>query len=214
MSSTEARHDTRADQDELSCLLLPALIHRANNATQLMSNLSTLARCGAGPSGLSWLEERSGDLADAARQVDQVGYLLAVVASASGADLLLERRAPRGLAWMTEAVGEALVREGRHMAAPTRPVPDLVAEVHEGWQLPWAVGALLAAAGLSGGDDETLEWQWLEDESSWVLVCACASPRAVAHLAGILEERLPESSLDVCERGWSWRVPAAWMRAH
>ena len=203
----------RMASDELASTLLPVLIHRMNNATQLMSNLSALARCGPAPGGVDWIEERAEDLAGTSREVDVLGYLLAVLASASGAKLLLERRAARGLEWMTEAVGEALHREGRALAPAARAVPDQSPRVANGWELCWAVGALLLAAGESSSADAPLEWQWLEQGESWVLVCAGEAPAGVTRLRALLTSRLPESSLDLRSEGWSWRVPAAWMGA-
>ncbi|MCB9916521.1 MAG: hypothetical protein H6828_15455 [Planctomycetes bacterium] len=192
--------------------LLPVLLHRANNAAQLMTALSSLARCGPAPSGLSWLEERANDLAQASHDVDELGYLLAVLASASGADLMLERREPRGLAWTTHAVGEALRRDERVLAPASHPVPDQL-PVHGGWELCWAAGSLLLVAGRAGAPGDVLEWQWLDEGTSWVLVGACAAPQAVEPLRAALAERCPESVLDVRGGGWSWRVPAAWLRA-
>jgi hypothetical protein len=195
----------------LTGTLLPVLIHRMNNATQLMSNLSALSRCGPGPSGKDWLEERAEDLAQTSREIDVLGYLLAVLASASGADLLLERRVPNGITLMTEAVGDALRRDGRALAGGCRPAPLQAPDVAHGWELCWAVGALLLAAGAESNADSPLEWQWLREADAWVLVCAGAAPTSVEQLEGRINARLPESSLDMRSEGWSWRVPAAWL---
>lgn len=212
MSSTQQSRETQAPQDELGAHLLPALIHRANNSTQLLSNLAVLARTGAGPGGLSWLDQRASDLQEASRNVDQVGYLLAVLASASGSNLLLERRAARGLGWMIAAVGEALARAGRRVAPHSQPTPEQAADVARGWELPWAAGALLLRSGLSCDEGTALEWQWLEEPTHWILVCACATPGTVSDLAPRISTLLPEAALDICPRGWSWRLPAAWLR--
>ncbi len=216
--------------DELASALLPVLIHRMNNATQMLSNLSSLARLGAAaPSGKDWLEERAEDLVQTSDSVDEIGYLLAVLASASGANLLLERRLPRGLSWMMSAVQDLLRRDGHAVASCSRPVPDQAPGVASGWELCWAVGALLLASAKREGQAllgqallgqplqcqplqcQPLQWQWLQEDDSWVLVCATTAASAVEGLRSQLAARLPESSLDVRSEGWSWRVPACWL---
>lgn len=201
----------RVTRDPLSEALLPVLVHRMNNTTQLLSNLrSVLQHAGE----RDWLGERAEDLASAYGDLDAAGYLMAVLASASGADLLLARREARGVAWMVEAVGEVVRREGGTFREPSRPVPEQAPDVHDGWQFAWGVGALLLASARACGERAaTCEWQLLEDSAAWVLVGSCVPSDEFASLAPTLAERLPEASLDVRREGWSWRVPATWLRS-
>jgi hypothetical protein len=199
--------------DGLAAALLPVLIHRMNNATQLMTNLSALAGYGPAPGGGDWLEERAEDLASTSREIDEVGYLLAVLASASGADLLLERRCELGLSWMTRLVADALRREGRSLAGGRHPIPGQRPGVGAGWELCWALGALLMTSGMSLPSGEALEWQWLDEGDSWVLVGASESSPAFRALLARVQERLPEGVFDARSEGWSWRIPAAWLTA-
>ena len=92
--------------DPLAEALFPVLIHRLNNATQVLSALN--AALGAGLDD-ALLGGSSENLAAASRDVHELGWLLGVLASAGGADLLLERRTLErgalrgdGLRWMLD----------------------------------------------------------------------------------------------------------------
>jgi hypothetical protein len=196
--------------DPLARLLLPVLVHRMNNTTQLLSNLQTLTRVAA---ETDWLSARAGDLEAATVDVDELGYLLAVVASASGADLLLERRVAEGLRIMIEAVTDVARRLGKELTRPCGPIPHQSANVRGGWELPWAVGALLLTAAVERSAEEHVDWQLLQENDSWVLVSSGTVADGFAGLRELLGERLPESHLDVRREGWSWRIPAGWLRA-
>jgi len=199
----------RAVTDPLAAALLPVLVHRMNNTTQLLSNLRAVLQHAG---GRDWLGERSGDLASAYTELDGAGYLLAVLSSACGADLLLARREPRGVALMVAAVGEVVRREGGRFVEPCRPLPDQAPGVHAGWQLAWGFGALLLGSARSCGLQGTaFEWQLLEESEAWVLVGSCVPADEFASLVPRLAERLPEAELDVRKGGWSWRLPAAWL---
>jgi len=196
--------------DPLADHLLPVLVHRMNNTTQLLSNLQALGKVSE---TTDWLSERSEDLADACGDMDRVGYLMAVVASACGADLLLERRESEGLRFVLEAVTDVARREGREIQRPANPLPLQAPHVHDGWQLPWALGSLLLLAALGLEEGSRLEWQLLEEGDSWVLVSSSCVEEGFHGLRERLAERLPECRLDVRREGWSWRVPAAWLRS-
>ncbi|HIL51093.1 MAG: hypothetical protein ABGY71_11495 [bacterium] len=203
---------SKTSADGLAEALLPVLIHSMNNATQLMANLSTLARSGQG-SSINWIESRADDLLASSREIDRVGYMLAVLASASGAELLGQRRVPEGLAWMTAAVAQAVRREGGALAEATHPVPLVRPGAAHGWEVCWAAGALLRAAAVGSSRAEPLEWQWLDEGDSWVLVCAGPATAEFKALGETVTRRLPEAELDLRSEGWSWRLPAAWLEA-
>jgi hypothetical protein len=194
--------------DPLAEQLLPVLMHRMNNTTQLLSNLEALGRV---TGGTDWVSERSQDLSSASVDVDEIGYLLAVVASAKGADLLLARRVAGGLRIMVDAVSDVARRRGRELRIPSHGVPEQSAHIHEGWELPWAVGALLLKAALNQAEGEPLDWQLLQEEGSWVLVSSGTMDDGFVGLRDLVLQRLPESHLDVRREGWSWRFPADWL---
>jgi hypothetical protein len=219
-SETESREGSTFEQgdeigaDVLAVRMLPVLMHRMNNATQLLSNLHAV---GQYVDGNDWLRTHATDLSECSCDIHESGYLLAVIASANGADLLLERREARGVHSMVSAVIDAVSRDGGHMRAPCRPLPDQAPDVLNGWELPWAFGTLLYASTLGqpaeGDKGATFDWQLLEEEDAWVLVSSTVPKDHFAAQHARIETLLPETQLDVCIEGWSWRLPAAWLRA-
>lgn len=195
--------------DPLTSGLLPVVIHQLNNATQLLANFQALLSLGGAE---ELLRSRSGDLADTAREVHQLGYVLAVIASSSGADLLLERREERGLAWIFDTVRDGLRRDGRDLAESPTPLPLLAPQVGEGWELPWAFAALLYSAGQLVAAGERVEWALEPLADGWQM-----------SLPGIRATDLDELSNWICERlrgaerigdsaDFGLRFPAAWLR--
>ena len=198
----------RPTGDPLAAHLLPVLMHRMNNATQLLSNLHAIQQHA---SERDWIRERADDLAQTSADIERLGYLLAVLASASGADLLLERRERRGLQILADAVTDAIRRSGGEVRPSNRPLPDQSPAVHDGWELPWGFGALLYHAARTSGKQEPFEWQLLQEANSWVLVSSWVPSDTFEALQPLLRERLPETQLDVCTQGWSWRLPLSWL---
>jgi hypothetical protein len=115
--------------DPLTSALLPVLLHRLNNATQILHGWNALLAVSRSA------DERAGaDLAFASQVVDETGWVLAVLASASGADLLLARRERRGLAPLLEVVRDALRRSDRELATCDSPPPSLAPT----WEWRWS----------------------------------------------------------------------------
>lgn len=195
--------------DPLAAALLPAVLHRIHNATQLLSALDSLVRS-TGDAG--WLERRAEDMAEAGATVLELGYVVAVLASARGANLLLERREARGLAMLCDATREACRREGRELAEPVQPLPELAPAVGRGWELPWAVAALLHAVGASERDSAAIEWGIRRSEGEWELFVdgdARALPAQLPERVGAL---LPEARCEADARGLRLRMPGHWLR--
>jgi len=195
--------------DPFAAAMLPVLMHRMNNTTQLLSTLNSLSRS---EGGTRWLERRAGDLAQASDLVDDLGYVLAVLASACGADLLLTRRVPRGVEIVVAVVGDALRRAGRSLAGDGSRLPAQAPDVARGWELPWAVGALLWCAGQDLETGGVLAWELTRDEKRWSLRGDHPPRDSFASLTQLLARRLPEAELEVREDGWSWHMPSLWLR--
>lgn len=99
----------------LAAALIPALVHRINNTTQLLVVLrSVLAEpdedvlASAGP-----------DLAHAARDAEEQGWLLGLLARSMGTDLLLAREERGGLGATLHLLAEALRRERKQLEIPS-----------------------------------------------------------------------------------------------
>lgn len=206
----QANEPSCSPHDPLTSGLLPVVIHQLNNATQLLANFQALLSLGGAD---EILRQRSGDIADTARSVHELGYVLAVIASASGADLLLERREARGLEWIFETVRDGLRREARDLAVPATPLPDQSAAVGEGWELPWAFGALLYRAGLVTPAATRLDWSLEQVGESWRLTLEGTRAAELSELSSIVVERLPGAVLVEDADCAMIEFPAAWLRA-
>jgi len=195
--------------DPLTAGLLPVVIHQLNNATQLLANFQALLSLGGAD---EILRARSGDIADTARTVHELGYVLAVIASASGADLLLDRREERGLDWIFETVRDGLRRDGRDVLVPSTPLPGLSAAVGEGWELPWAFGALLYSAGLAGAAGDRVDWKLEQAADVWRFEISGHCRDELDALRGALESRLPEARFRADAADLCLEFPADWLR--
>jgi hypothetical protein len=147
--------------------MLPVLLHRIGNASQLLSNLEALLS--VRPAAL---EERSEDLAAAGEIVDDAGWLLALLGSACGARLLLDRREAHGLAPLVACVRACLRREGRDLDATKAPLPKLAPDVGSGWELPWYVASVLYLCGRELEPRGSLAWSIERGADTWRLSCA------------------------------------------
>ena len=150
--------------ERLAAALLPALLHRVQNTTQLIVGVRALAAL----EPLSLPQRSSGDLAAAARAAHEQGWLLGVLSRALGADLLLAREERDGLRPVLELVRDGLRREGRDLTFAVGEMPrlgtaidgpDTAARCAALAALAWAAGtacergtgpALLFARGAAG----------------------------------------------------------------
>jgi hypothetical protein len=195
--------------DPLTAGLLPVVIHQLNNATQLLANFQALLSLGGAE---EILRARSGDIADTAKSVHELGYVLAVIASASGADLLLERREERGLDWIFETVRDGLRRDSRDLRVSPTPLPGLSAAVGEGWELPWAFGAMLYSTGLAGAADETLDWSLERHGDAWRLQIEGHGGANHDALRRAVLDRLPQARFLDVTGALCLELPADWLR--
>jgi hypothetical protein len=144
----------RAAGERLAAGLLPVLLHRIQNNTQLLVALRSVLD--VAPESLT---ERSGaDLSAAGDDAHEQGWLLGVLAGALGADLLLSREEPRGLEPMLRLVRDGLRREGRDIAWRAGEIPSLAVrgELRSG-RLCAAFAALAWEAARAIDDGASLE---------------------------------------------------------
>jgi hypothetical protein len=114
--------------------MLPVLLHKLNNVTQVFSGLHSLLTV-TGDAAL--LVERSDDLDYAAAQLHRLGWLVGMIGAAQGADLLLARREAPGLRWSLEALAELLAREQVRLELPAQ-LPRVAPQENEAalcWEL-------------------------------------------------------------------------------
>jgi hypothetical protein len=183
-------------------------MHGLNNATQLLASLNALV---AEDDGEAWLERRSADLARTSGEIEDLGYVLAVLAGASGADLLGERREARGLELVVDLVRAALRRAGADLAPVPTPLPRLARSAGEGWELPWVVGSLLWVSATALPTGEALAWSLEGDGDGWCLRAERPEGIDLAVLAERVHSLLPEARLEVGAEGWSLLLPGRWL---
>lgn len=137
---------------ELARALLPALLHRLNNVTQLIAGVNALVRLSGTPAPL----ERCGrDLEHSAAALERLGWQVHALSRALGAPIGAERREERALEWLVELVAEALQREGRALAS-SGALPRLPASC--GLAQCWEFAGRLHAAALAAPVRSVLGW--------------------------------------------------------
>lgn len=184
--------------------LMPMLLHELNNATQFLGMLHSVHS--QDPS--AGLFERSAQgLSETGATVEDLGLLMAIVSTAAGTDLLLERRSPRGLDITMSMTVRALRKRGIDVqllgAARLSPSRDEAM----GWELPWAIAASAWAAAAPLESGETLELEL--DTRGWG-----AKTPATSELLGHAEaalELLSELSFQSSEEGWRFTLPEGWV---
>ncbi len=145
----------------LAQALLPVLLHDLNNHTQYLTALSALVAHGdALPNG-------GEALAQTAREIEELGWILGLCAGGFGGDLLHERTERRGLVPLVVLVRKALRREGRDIERADRDLPDLPTKL--GWRGAWRVGELLFACGRTSTGP--LAWDLRADGDALDLAC-------------------------------------------
>ncbi|HVS10812.1 MAG TPA: hypothetical protein VMS76_13145 [Planctomycetota bacterium] len=191
----------------LAAALLPVLLHRVNNTTQLVTSLNAVLAQG----GASRQASCGAGLAEAARESDELGWALGVIACGLGADLLLARHERAGLRPLLALVRGALRREGRDALLPER-LPDLEPLGGEGWHTAWAVSELVWLAGSSLPRGMALRFE-LESEAGVHVLRADHGAAAPLVEAGQKIERELAGARFACQgEAWSLTLPGPWMR--
>jgi len=168
------------------------LMHRINNATQVLAGLNTLLAL-RGNEAL--VEARTADLSEIAITYAESGWLLAVLGSALGAETLLERRERAGLA-ATLSLATELARRGGRVLECRGELPELEPRAGAGWEPAWVVGSWLHAACLSAASTATVSVQVERDGAGLAFVDDAPWDDARASLAAQILARVPEMSCE------------------
>lgn len=204
---SEERGDSQGDRPlwDVAAKLLPALLHDVNNATQLLVGLKAMLEI---PGGESMFAKRVDDLARTSARMDDLGFALAVLSTAGGANMLMARREPRSIEILWELTLKALQRAGGDpidvVGEPPRTVPDALG----GWQLAWSVAALLMACAARSGHSDW-SWIWSEDGSLEGRSASAATLEEGALRS--IAERAPGLVLEGTPGRALWRAPDHWL---
>jgi hypothetical protein len=198
---------SQAVSDPLARAMLPVVLHRVANATQRLNGVSALLAIDPGT-----LATRSEDLAETSGVVDDSGWLLALIASVHGARLLLARRERQGLRPLVACVRDCLRLEGRDLAEPGSPLPDLAPDVGDGWQLPWSIGTWLYLCGRALEPRRELAWSFKLTSGGSAFECAAGNADFPSFKKRLARE-LPEAVLTSGKAGTTLCFPAGWLGA-
>lgn len=184
--------------------LMPMLLHELNNATQFLGMLHSVHS----QDPTAGLFERSAQgLSETGAAVEDLGLLMAIVSTAAGTDLLLERRSPRGLDITLSMTVRALRKRGIDVQFLGSDSLTPMRDEAMGWELPWAIAASAwaAAAPMEAGGTLALDL----DTHGWG-----AKTPATSELLGHAEaalELLSELSFQSSEEGWRFTLPEGWV---
>lgn len=193
--------------DPLTRALLPALLHKLGNATQLLTGLNAMLSIEGGD---ALFAERAGDLADCSARVSDLGWALAALGSASGANLMLTRRDPRGLEILCTLVAESTRRsEGARVSVPPK-LPQVAPSALNGWEVPWGIASLLWTASEHGTG--TVNWSLSEQSGAWRLDLGGAG--ALDEAGQRIAPRLPGSEWTHAGDRGALLLPGAWLAPH
>ncbi len=204
--------------DPVARVLLPVLLHEVNNATQLLVGLRAILEL---PGGEAMFNSRADDLGRTSHMMDDLGFALAVVATAGGANMLLARRDERSVRILWDLAKKALTRGGGVKITDSGEPPLTAPSALDGWQLAWSVAALLiAASGDDGARAERWVWKWrTTDEGGAELVGFLAEEAGAAEgvlgtdtLALVRERVSPLGALVTEGQFVRWSVAPDWVR--
>lgn len=205
------REDMRStvEPDPLAAALLPVLLHRLNNATQVLTSLNALLSLDERGDVLT---ARAGDLAHASHQVDELGWQIALVGAASGAPFDVLRRSGATLTSIVAIARECLRREGRDLADCDRPLPTIDGRIADGWQLPWSIAAWLWTSGRALPTRSTLVWELTREGDRQCFRCHAPWSSDHEELMHVMRQRLPavEFSREAPD-AVALSVPSAWV---
>lgn len=194
--------------EELLAEIVPVVVERMRSVSRRLEECSRkltkdadgVARGGRGFGELERVQEES----------EQLGWLMGVLASASGEDLLLARRERYGVALLVDLVGEVLGEEGRALDPLPTELPDLAPQLTDGWRLPWGVGLLFRLAAHSLPDGAPVRWEIALRGNRAQLRFPEADPDGTAPLLVDLEGLLPGTEAHVDGAGFGMDIPANW----
>lgn len=194
--------------DPLTRALLPVLIHKLGNATQLLTGLNAMLAIDGGE---ELFEKHTPDLSRCALSLNELGWALATLGTAAGGELLMDRRDPKGLKTLVDLVCDHSRRQpGGRIHPPSCP-PLLTNEALSGWEVPWAICSLLLAGG-SDCTEESLQWSLaLTDSGQWEL-CLPAGDAVQASAPSILT-KIPGAEWALDAGSGVLSMPGPWLRS-
>jgi hypothetical protein len=201
----ESEITASGDRRAWAAALMPIALHELNNATQFLSMLHSVT---SSDPNSDVLEGSAANLARTGESVEDLGLLMAILSTAAGSDLLLERRSERGVAVVLAAVQKLVRKNGRDLSFANQANEVLTSSEGKGWELPWAVGAAVWLTANNLPESEALELSF-EDEA-WIIRCV-QGPDIKRHATSVAEIA-PLIKVSVEEGSWKLSPPSDWLR--
>lgn len=193
----------RAIGERLAAGLLPALLHRVQNTTQLLVGLRALVEIAPDD-----VPERCCDgLCDASRETHTSGWLMGLLAGALGADMLRSREERGGLEPVLTWLRDSLRRREIVLEFRSDELPQLGVGAKESAEFCLTLMALVWESSVELPHGSRVE---IAFTSAGALHEVHVSGSAAAAAARALREwrsRDDGSRVETRERGWTWRVP-------
>jgi len=201
METTSPGHALRSSW---AAALMPIVLHELNNATQFLSMLHSVHTQDP-ESGL--FQRSAEDLGSTASTVEDLGLLMAILSTATGTDLLMERRSARGLAVATQITTKLIRKSGRDLRWD-EDAPLVAGEgAAQGWEFPWAMAGSLWVAASELEEGACLEPSIFAD--GWgAATGGCSS---MQQHADAVSELLPDVRGEVSGEEWRFSAPPGWI---
>ena len=191
--------------DPLVARLLPVVVHEVNNATQFLVGLKAMLEI---PGGDALFASRANDLASTSARMGDLGLAMAILATASGADMLMARRDPRSIEILwglaIKAVQRDSAAEVEVSGAPPRTRPDAL----DGWQVAWSAASLPV---LCAGSSEASEWSWAWRDDGSLIGRSETDAGIDARVLTPLLERAPGLRVEAASGAIEWIPRLEWL---
>ena len=193
------------DRRAWAAALMPIALHELNNATQFLSMLHSVT---SSDPNSDVLEGSAANLARTGESVEDLGLLMAILSTAAGSDMLLERRSERGVAVVLAAVQKLVRKNGRDLTFANQSNQVLTDSEGKGWELPWALGAAVWLTANNLPEAGALELSF--EDQAWTIRCP-QSPDIKRHATSVAEIA-PLLKMTVEEGSWKLSPPSGWLR--
>ena len=133
---------------------------------------------------------------------------MAILSTAAGSDLLLERRSERGVAVVLAALQKLVRKGGRDLIFSNQSNEVLTKSDGKSWELPWAVGAAVWITATNLPEGAALELSF--EDNAWAAQCDRSAD--IKRHAASVTEIAPLINITVEEGAWKLAPPSEWLR--
>jgi hypothetical protein len=192
--------------EELAAALLPVVLHRINNTTQLLLGVRAMIDGG----GAKIPDRCSSDLGVAAADAHELGWLLGLLAGGLGTDLLLKRHESAGLAPLLRVVRDASRRKGHVVELRQASLP-LVSASADGALVCWTIALVVWNAAQRVAPERALTVEFERNDGRWFVRGDCGADEAWLALAKQVCARSNGADCSLSGEAWNLVLPGSWL---